>query len=146
MVSYALSTAVLRVDVAYDGQGRPVERTLYDEAGQVTEIARTTYDEAGREASEERYDPDGTLWSALTWEYDDQDRIVRQNDYRDGALAIYDVYEYDAQGRRVQASYYDGPTGALLDYEVYRYDETGNYLGSETYDADGSLRSTTVNE
>ena len=143
IVSYGKSTAVIRRDLTYDDQDNLVEEVVYGEDGQVEEFMKYTYND-GLETMCERYEPDGVLWSTLTFEYDSAGNMVRQNDYRNGALAIYDTYEYDKDGNQVKSAYYDGPTGELLGYEVFLYDDHGNYVGTENYDADGSLLSTTV--
>lgn len=144
VVSYGESTAVIRRDLTYDDQDNLIKEVVYGEDGQVQEFMKYTYNADGLESSCERYHPDGALWSTLTFEYDSAGNMTRQNDYRDGVLAIYDIYEYDKDGKQLKVSYYDGPTGELLDYEVFLYDAHGNYVGSEYYEADGSLRSTTV--
>lgn len=144
VVSYAMSTVVIRRDLTYDNQDNLIKEVVYGEDGQVQEFMKYAYNADGLESSCERYYPDGALWSTLTFEYDSSGNMTRQNDYRDGVLAIYDIYEYDKDGKQLKVSYYDGPTGELLDYEVFLYDAHGNYVGSEYYEADGNIQSTTV--
>lgn len=144
VISYAKTTAVIRRELTYDDQDNLIEEVVYGEDGQVSEFMKYAYNADGLETMCERYQSDGVLWSTLTFEYDSAGNMIRQNDYRNGTLEIYHIYEYDKDGNQVKRAYYDGPTGELLDYEVFLYDGHGNYVGTEYYNADGSIRSTTV--
>ncbi|OQO95199.1 type IV secretion protein Rhs, partial [Saccharomonospora piscinae] len=110
----------------------------YDEAGRVTDVGygaggggrALAYDELGRFASDTLTAPDGTDTASITYEWDDEDRLIAkdtegvagaaQNSYdydQAGRLVSWDndgtahTYEWDAAGNLVQ----DGSVGAVFD-------------------------------
>lgn len=80
----------------------------------------TTYDADGRKIEEIEYAQYGQKWRQ-TFEYGENDRIVKEVEYddRDKPVAIR-KYEYNSEGRKVKQYNY-APNGKLLTTKVFEY-------------------------
>lgn len=142
----------------YDKQGRETRTTaFYSDDTIYTEIDYY-YDNNGNKKMEswdiEDDVPLGDYPFTMnyTYVYDEAGRVIREQSYRDGSMDVYTIeYEYDEQGRRLQARgegyltfyEYDDKDRLIKEmdgigglYQTYTYDERGNvkeisYYGME---------------
>ena len=93
---------------------------------------------------ENKYYDDGTLW--IEYEYDQNDELVKESWYNtDGSLQR--VYEYDTNGNMIKHSKYAyTPDGALELYIITEFDAEGNIVKNSTFNSDGSLNDCWITE
>lgn len=145
-----------------DGAGRRVRREWRRASGELRVYNTYAYDDAGRVIQEVEGDEDGTVRETILYEYDAAGRLLKRSTYnRDGALTreqefaynahgqqieqtksvrLYTgewdtrraVYEYEAHGRRIAATWRTD-TGLLLTRDVYEYDAHGNKVKAMVY-------------
>jgi len=152
------------VQLEYDDQCREIVGiSMNSGTGQVSRIERD-HDEAGNVAEERYYTPEGTLDFKFVNYYNEQDQMIRQDNYEgtvlDGinhytynslgqleridycdandVLDRYRIHSYDDAGRKIEVCMY-GADGTLIEREVITYDENGKTLKQEFFDADGNL-------
>lgn len=152
------------VQLEYDDQGREIVGiSMNSGTGQVRR-REIDYDDAGNVVEERYYTPEGTLDSKFVNYYNEQDQMIRQDNYEgtvlDGinhytynslgqlerieycdagdVLERYRIYSYNDAGKCVErCTYYHD--GTLFQREVITYDENGKTLKQEFFDADGNL-------
>ena len=80
----------------------------------------TVYDAQGRKVSEAEYNQFGVVWRE-TYEYGDNDRIVKEVRYDGRNKPVYiRKYEYDEKNRKAKQYNYS-PAGKLVKTKVYEY-------------------------
>lgn len=83
----------------------------------------TVYDARGRKIEETEYNQYGQAWRE-TYEFDEQDRKVRETRYDDrNKVAYVRKFEYNADGTR-KKQYTYAPNGKLKTTKVYEYSKT----------------------
>ena len=105
-----LVTYIAESEKIVDGVTR--QKNLYDERGNLTDIIE--YDDNGNESSREY------------WRYNENDKILEEGYYRDGALLWKRSHTYDNGGNRLKTFGYD-------------QDGTEKLLIQNTYDGKGNL-------
>ena len=75
-----------------------------------------------------------------TYTYNEEDQLIRTDDYAQDELLGYTLYEYDEQGNQISESTYS-PDGTLRERLVSEWDEDGNIVSENIYDGDGNLLS-----
>jgi len=131
-------------------QGLPASPFYLDwrRSGQVLQLRRLSvrpegakrtgcqYDNEGRKMKEIRYDLDGSVHSALTFHYDDQGRMVKQEYYVSGLfdehLDSYKVFEYDSQSRVVKREELSRD-GESVEVGRHTYTKQGKLAEEATY-------------
>lgn len=132
----------------YDDAGRILKSVcVYTDPteGAMTETTTNKYDESGNLINSayvcnSRIEYISSCNSQSRYEYDDQNRCVKETNLSDGSMDDYRVYEYDENDVCRKATIYR-PDGTVVD--VLTYDENGTRIyteipGSE-YDASGVL-------
>lgn len=119
--------------------GRLVWEQMYDPDGSISSYFTYEYDEKGRKMRWNEWLSEGELGCYFTFEYDDADQCIKQNAYEvSGELRYYYVFEYDQSGKQTRQTHY-GADGAMVEYEILKYDDKGELQGRERYDASGQL-------
>lgn len=136
-ISYTEDGAVYHINT-YDAGGNVTEEISYSE-GEIWLRVKHTYDEAGHEIRYAIDSGDGDEVVHWTREYDENGRLVLENDYTHPTYGlIQTVYtDHDANGNPAQAFQY-----VFLDIEAlteYTYDEGGRLLTRVASNRDGDL-------
>lgn len=78
--------------------------------------------------------------SAVTFEYDENGRLVKQTEYNKGEIFQSWDYKYDGDSIQKSESYfYNGASTEPSMIDKYEYDEKGNVTKEASYKMDGSL-------
>jgi YD repeat-containing protein len=95
-------TVDAREERSYDASGREVEgRTDTDLDGEPEIRAELRWDAEGRPLAKLLEAPDGT--TRQTWRYDEQGRLLRWSQQRDGSWAEdFEEHRYDAHGQEIE--------------------------------------------
>ena len=152
----------------YDGDGELIEKTKYDDNGNITgnyyytDGVRSSYivyeydSDGNMLSSEERYDDSVTQYF---YEYDENGKVTDSKLYRNGGLSYHYEYVYEYDGNHViSGKKYTGndALGGYSEMELiyttkYEYDKKGNLIAdyyetesenekrSREYDSDGNM-------
>ncbi|MBL0202163.1 MAG: hypothetical protein IPP81_19005 [Chitinophagaceae bacterium] len=126
---------------------------IFNEKGFATEYGLGNkqiieYNELGNKISQtmfaNREDKSEYLYKKIIWKYDNNGKIVEQNEYdKDGNLTRKDLYKYDKNGKLSQFIDYD-KDGNFSRKFLYKYDKNGNPVENSAYDENDTLVSKTL--
>lgn len=127
--------------IEFDKKGKLKRDEWYNEEDTLYEYGVPEYNEEGLMVKKNWYYREHAgedfIFSYYTIkEYDDEDRLIKEDSYDSGGeLLWYSITEYD-NGRMSRYASYDG-NGILKYYDTYQNDQDG--LGINHYDQDGHL-------
>ncbi|MFQ5950254.1 MAG: hypothetical protein ACE5J1_06170 [Nitrospiria bacterium] len=133
----------------YDANGRLKEGVEYDYQG-VIAFTWSYIHETETKMIEERYRPDGSLFSKSIYLYDPEGNLIEETrSHTQTANGFKWVYRYDKAGKKVEESFYlirskglPNQTGTSLNYRsVYSYDDKGRLTEETQYDPAGGVKS-----
>ncbi len=130
---YSADGTIRSAEYGYDEKGN----IAYSEGEEESENAVFSYDDQGRRTERREQGEDGMV---TTYTYNEEDQLIRTDDYAQDELLGYTLYEYDEQGNQISESTYS-PDGTLRERLVSEWDEDGNIVSENIYDGDGNLLS-----
>ena len=121
----------------YNDKGQEVEHRM--RKGESTEDCAYLYDDAGN-VVEERHLLNGNTVSCFTYQYDEQNNLILdQQQYQDGTQVVkHYQYQYDTEGRIVDEQVLN-TLNEMENHYSFRYDERGNRTQICEYKPDGDF-------
>jgi len=104
----------------YDSTGTMTKRYEYYKNGSLYRYFIPGYDNRGRMVRETWYDAGDRVNGIIDYSYDSNDTLVKASWYVASKLTLYDIYEYNAEGKLVKVSSYFA-NGQLAMYYLYEY-------------------------
>ena len=114
----------------YDENGHIIDYTWFDENG--NEKYHIEFDDQGNKVKESKSD------NVTTYEYDENNNLIREFRYYSGRLSGYTIYEYDNNNNLISEASYDAK-GNKGRSSLYEYDENGNKVKDTMYKSDGTV-------
>lgn len=128
--------AEIEGDSIKDSSGHVRRLNGYNDAGELVWYHIYDYNELGQQSAVTAYNAEGNQISYMELEYDEEGRILKQNDYliETGEISGYTKYEYDSDGNRMKETFcsLDGTPEV---YDVFEYDSNGRCTSYKRYDA-----------
>jgi hypothetical protein len=139
---------VLIQTAVFDDHGNTVERIMNNPDGtlkwRVSWTGRATYDANGRETERITVNEKGVETKRTVSLYDGEGNLNRSLTYDSGRLVFDDTFEYDQQGHKIRADYFNADR-SRRDTELFAYD-SGGYLSEIKHSGGPHSRDTFRND
>lgn len=136
MISYEEDGSTIQYiyEYAYDSAGNCITETKYDADGTVSSTKDKEYDSDNNIIKETETNADGTGYMLTEYEYDsrgNQIKVSTSYNYDYYNSSSVSEYEYDINDRQVRQTYYSD--GALQSINCMEYDDYGNIIRTIIY-------------
>lgn len=136
MISYEEDGSTIQhiYEYAYDSAGNCITETKYDADGSVSLIEDKEYDSDNNIIKETETNADGTGYMLKEYEYDsrgNQTKVSTSYNYDYYNSSYLSEYEYDTNDRQIRQMYYSD--GALQSISCTEYDDYGNVIRAIEY-------------
>lgn len=137
--SGSVDTTKVLYTFKFNRRGDVEESCSYFADGKLYDKKLYKYDAEGRNTELAWYRPEGPFWQRSHFKYDAEGNRVESADYLGATLVDRWLYEYDSQGRMVEASSCDAE-GVSVGKVCYRYDSQGRKIEEANYDRESRYK------